>query len=147
MLLLACYAAAQATVTVVGTGGNSRTFAVDATGEIYFGTDYMAVMPSANSSELEIIQMDDIEKVLFDGSVNIVDVEGTTLTLAPNPAGASFALHGMGTGPQLVTVYSMSGTAVLQGRYSDGEAIGIGSLPQGIYMVRAAGSIVKLIKR
>ena len=147
MLLLACGAKSQATVTVVGNDGNNRQFAVDATGEIYFGTDYMAVLPSA-SADMTVIQMDDVHKVLFDGQLNIIDAsEAPTLTLMPNPATESFALHGMGEEAQTVTVYSMSGAQVLQGRYTDGEQIDIATLAKGIYMVRAGMSIVKLIKR
>lgn len=147
MLIGALCAAGQATVTVVGNDGNNRQFAVDATGEIYFGTDYMAVMPTASSSELTVIQMDDVRKVLFDGQVNIVNVSETSLTLTPNPATGSFTLHGMGSEPQTVTVYSISGAKVMQGRHSDGEQIDISALAKGIYMVRAGMSIVKLIKR
>ena len=148
MLLATFGAMSQATVTVVGNDGNSRQFAVDETGEIFFGIDYMSILPSSAASEMTTIQMDDVSKVLFDGQVNIVDVsEAPTLTLTPNPAAASFALHGLGDEPQLVTVYSMSGAQVLQGRYGDGEQIDIASLAKGIYMVRAGMSIVKLIKR
>lgn len=146
MLLGAYCASSQATVTVVGNDGGNRQFAVDATGEIYFGIDYMAVLPSA-SADMTVIQMDDVRKVLFDGQVNIVDANETTLTLTPNPATGSFALHGLGSAPQPVTVYSMSGAQVLQGRYADGEQIDISALAKGIYMVRAGSSIVKLIKR
>lgn len=147
MLIGALCAAGQATVTVVGNDGNNQQFAVDATGEIYFGTDYMAVLPSA-SADMTVIQMDDVRKVLFDEQVNIVDASmSPTLTLVPNPATASVALHGLGSGPQLVTVYNMSGAQVLQGRFADGEQIDISALVKGIYMVRASTSIVKLIKR
>lgn len=148
MLLWACCVASQATVTVVSADGTENRYSVDTTGEIFFGTDYMAIMTTASATNLATFLMDDVSKVLFDVSVRIVDVsESNPLTLTPNPAAESFVLHGLGDGPQTVTVYGINGSAVLQGSYSDGEPIEIGSLPQGIYIVRAAGSIVKLIKR
>ena len=147
MLIVAYCAAAQATVTVVGNDGSSQQFVMEATGEIYFGTDYMAIMTASNATDITTIQIDDVSKVLFSENVRIVDVSETTLTLMPNPATESFVLHGMGDEPQLVTVYSMSGAQVLQGRYSDGESIDISALAKGIYMVRACMSVTKLIKR
>ena len=147
MLLFAYGAKSQATVTVVSNNGAENHYSVDATGEIFFGIDYMAIMTSADATDLATFQMDDVRKVLFDGSVRIVDVSTMDIRLTPNPAAESFTLHGLGDGPQTVSVYAMSGARVLQGLYSDGEAVDISSLPKGIYMVRANMSVVKLIKR
>ena len=138
---------AQVTVTVVGTDGTSHDVAVDATGEIYFGADYMAIMPTASASQLETFQMDDVRKVLFSGSARIIDVRGAELTIMPNPVAESFMVKGIGSEPQLLTVYNIGGTQVLQGRYSDGERVEVGALPQGIYLVRVGRNVVKLIKR
>lgn len=147
LLLLVGAMQAQVTVTVVGTDGTSHEVAVDATGEIYFGTDYMAIMPTASASQLETFQMDDVRKVLFSGSARIIDVRGAELTIMPNPASEHFTVKGIGNEPQLLTVYSISGTPVLQGRYSDGERVEVSTLPQGIYLVRVGRNVVKLIKR
>lgn len=147
LLLLVEVMQAQVTVTVVVTDGTSHEVAVDATGEIYFGTDYMAIMPTASASQLETFQMDDVRKVLFSGSTRIIDVRGTELCLMPNPVAESFTVKGIGSEPQLLTIYSVSGAQVLQGRYSDGQRIDVGHLPQGIYMVRVGMNVAKLVKR
>ena len=147
-LMLTLTVAAQATVTVVGTDGTESQYLVDATGEIYFGTDYMAILTSGTASDMPTYLLDNVQKVLFSESVNRVDVSGAaTLGLVPNPAAESFSLHGLGDSPRQVTVYGMSGAMVLQGRYADGERIDISALPKGIYMVRACTSVVKLVKR
>lgn len=148
MAMFAGGAMSQARVTVVSNDGTETPYSIDATGEIFFGSDYMAIMASSNATEMATYQMDDVRKVLFEGSVRIVDVQGDNpLSLTPNPANESFVLHGMADGVQTVSVYSMSGALMIEGRYSNGESIDISSLAKGIYMVRACTSVAKLIKR
>lgn len=147
-LLLPLCLNAQTTVTVVYANGTTTQTLVDASGEIYFGIDYMAMLPSASSSDLTVIQMDEIDKVLFDGTANIVDLDGeTTLSVSPNPTATWFTLSGLGSEPQTVTIYSLDGARMMEGSYADGEHIDVSTLPTGIYLVRADSVIVKLIKR
>ena len=139
---------AQVTVTVVGTDGTSHEVAMDETGEIYFGTDYMAIMTSSSDAALQMFQMDDVRKVLFSGEVRIVDVrDADSIVLHPNPAADWFVVEGIGLEKQLLTVFSVSGSQVLQGRYAEGEHVDVSALPQGIYMVRVGTVVNKLVKR
>lgn len=147
LLLLPLPTMSQATVTVVYTDGTTQQTVVEATGEVLFGTDYMAILPSPSASTLLTYQMDEVSRVQFDGVANIVNIDGDRqLTLSPNPATDSFVLHGTGSEPQPVQVYSLGGALVLQGIYAEGEEINIGQLASGIYLVRTAGGVAKLIK-
>ena len=146
ILLLPLLAGAQATVTVVRTDGTTVETTVQQSGEVIFGTDYMAILPSSVSSTLITYQMDEVQKVLFSDAVRIISVDGdNNLMLAPNPAGSWFALHGLGSEPQTVTIYTLGGSQVLQGRYADGERIETGHLAAGIYLVRTNIGTTKLI--
>jgi hypothetical protein len=147
-ILLPLYLTAQTTVTVVTSDGAANQTVVQSSGEIFFGLDYMAILPSADASSMVTYQMDDVSRVLFEGNVNIVNLDGATpLSLSPNPTAGWFTLRGLGSEPQTVTVYSLDGARMMQGRYADGERIDASALTAGIYLVQAGSSVVKLIKR
>lgn len=141
---------AQVTLTVVGTDGSSQDVELDATGEIYFGTDYMAVLTSSSTGNMQVFQMDDVRKVLFangTGDVHIVDVrDAQPLRIWPNPARETMVVGGLGDEPMSMSVYTLSGRQVLQGTCRDGEPVDISTLEQGIYFVRVGASIGKLVK-
>ena len=139
---------AQVTVTVVKTDGVRQDISLDATGEIYFNTASMIIMTGTETGNIVTFSLDDVAKVLFDGSnVNIHDVSNAPqISLFPNPSRNFFTVVGIGSEQQQLSVYNINGMQVLQGRYSDGEPVDISALPQGIYLVRVGMSFEKLIK-
>ncbi len=148
LLLAAAGLGAQVTVTVVGVDGSSRTMAVDATGEVFFGTDYVAVMSSASTGQTERFDMDEVSKMLFSGSVRVTDVRGmTSLRLSPNPATERFVVHGVGEGGQSLSVYDVRGRQVMQTVCGEGETVDVGMLAGGIYFVRVGERFAKLVVR
>ena len=64
----------------------------------------------------------------------------------PNPVSESFRISGI-TENTLVTISDISGKTVLQCIVSPNDAVSVECLPKGMYIVRAAGKTVKMIKQ
>ena len=77
---------------------------------------------------------------------SIKTLTGNTIQVYPNPVTESFRIEGI-VENTAVTVLDISGKTVLQSIVSPDEAVSVGYLPKGVYIVRAAGKTVKVIKQ
>lgn len=110
----------------------------------------------------------DIQKITFsDGNVVVTKTDGTSATVAmnnitkiyldssvadaiDNVSGNQFAWNGQqittaGTGT--IRVFQPSGTLVTAQPVSEGQAINLSHLPQGIYVVSLNGQSFKIVKK
>lgn len=67
------------------------------------------------------------------------------LTLYPNPASDSFRLTATGTQPLPIVIYNAGGTAVQSLKVAPGDVIDVTGLTNGLYLVRSAGGVGRLV--
>ena len=140
------YVSAQVVVTVQTLSGTENAITLSNEGELQISDASLTVV--ANESTTYSFAIDDISKVLFDGSVNIRQVEvGPKISIYPNPTGQCFAVQGLADGVYNLSIYNASGALQLSTSYSPLEQVDISALPQGIYLVRVGTSVTKLIKQ
>jgi hypothetical protein len=70
---------------------------------------------------------------------------GSSINVYPNPITESFRINGI-TAPTEVTVTDLSGRTVLQQTIEVGESVAVGNFPKGVYLVRAGGKTLKVVK-
>ncbi|MDR1527810.1 MAG: leucine-rich repeat protein [Dysgonamonadaceae bacterium] len=73
-------------------------------------------------------------------------VPESDVSVYPNPFTENFSIGGI-TAPTEVIVTDLSGRTVLQQTVEAGESVAAGNLPKGIYLVRAGGNTLKVVKR
>jgi hypothetical protein len=93
--------------------------------------------------------LDGVRTITFEKGVDtgVGSVGAQQLTLFPNPVTSTLTLTGIAAG-QKVTIISMSGSKVITAITTDGQtSIDVSSLASGTYMLHAAGTTVKFIKK
>jgi len=87
-------------------------------------------------------------EVTFTTSISTgLDVASTNaLSLYPNPATDGFTIN-VGEKVTTISIYSLSGSLVLTQQITGKSYINIGSLQQGVYVVKADGLVGKLVKK
>ena len=90
--------------------------------------------------------MGDIGRIYFSDLSSIADIPAQSENLVEYLASDKIAINS--EGGSMVAIYSLTGTQLLTRRIdTQGEAISIATLPQGIYIVKANERITKIIKR
>ena len=90
--------------------------------------------------------MGDIERIYFGDLSSIADMPAHSENLVEYLTTDEIAINSE-TGSTIV-IYGLTGTQLLTRRIdTQGEAISIAGLPQGIYIVKANGRTTKIIKR
>ena len=128
----------QAQVNVQING--SHTFLLDESHGIYFHNDSLTVWGVSYS-------LDQIHVITFQPASGIATIEEANLTLMPNPARETLILQGIGSEPEMVTLYSLSGIKLMELKGADGTVINIGHLPEGVYIMRCGNRVAKVIKQ
>lgn len=138
MLLLTGGGVLHAQVRVQVNGNQS--FVIDETNGLYFHNDTMTVDGNA-------FALDDITVITLQSAVSIDDIEVADLQLAPNPAQDNITLQGIGAEPQQAVLYSTAGVKLLEQTVTDGSIINISHLPEGVYILRTAERVAKIVKQ
>ena len=138
MLLLTGGGVLHAQVRVQVNGDQS--FVIDETNGLYFHNDTMTVDGNA-------FALDDITVITLQSAVSIDDIEVADLQLAPNPAQDYITLQGIGGEPQQAVLYSTAGVKLLEQTVTDGSIINISHLPEGVYILRTAERVAKIVKQ
>ena len=142
LLLLLCGGAASAQVRVQVNG--DQTFVIDENNGLYFHNDTMqvdnAVFP------LDIIQVITLQPIT-QGINSQPSTLNSQLFITPNPATDIITLQGIGTTPQKVMLYSTAGVKLLEQTATDGTAINISHLPEGLYILRCGNKAAKIVKQ
>ncbi|MDR1561668.1 MAG: T9SS type A sorting domain-containing protein [Dysgonamonadaceae bacterium] len=79
-------------------------------------------------------------------STDFFSIFVSSTNVYPNPVTESFRINGI-TAPTKVIITDLSGRIVLQQTVEGGEYVAAGNLPKGVYIVRAGGKTLKVVKR
>jgi hypothetical protein len=92
------------------------------------------------------VTQDTTYTAVFDVNTNIQQTPDNDVSIYPNPVVESFRINGI-TAPTEVIITDLSGRIVLQQTVEVGESVAAGNLPKGVYLVRAGGKALKVVKR
>ena len=138
LLLLGGAASAQVRVQVNG----DQTFVINENNGLYFHNDTMQV-------DNAVFLLGDIQVITLQPITQGINSHLSTLNfqLSPNPASDIITLQGIGTTPQKVVLYSTAGVKLLEQTATDGTAINISHLPEGLYILRCGNRVAKIVKQ
>ena len=119
----------------------------------------------ASSEEPTTIPVAEIQKITFEnGNVVVKQTSGESSTFSMSSISRMYfgelvtgirdvPSEGLWDGKSIkvigdskVEVFTTSGVAVSQGKYSNGESVNLDHLPQGVYIVKVGGRSIKIIK-
>ena len=142
--LLAIAGTATAQHMVVETAGGNEVFTLDNLKQITFnGTTVNIEQSNGTKSSAS---MGNIKRIYFDDMSSIADINAQGGDLVEYLSHDDIAINS--EAGSMVTVYSLTGAQLLTRRIdTQGEAISIAGLPQGIYIVKANERTTKIIKR
>ena len=99
-----------------------------------------------NAGAIYSATMGDIKRIYFDDMSSIADINAQGGDLVEYLSHDDIAINS--EAGSMVTVYSLTGAQLLTRRIdTQGEAVSITGLPQGIYIVKVNGRTTKIIKR
>ena len=125
-------------------GYENKVFALENLKQITFnGTTVNIEQTDGTKSSAE---MGNISRMYFDDLSSIADINSNGENLVEYLSGDEIAINS--EAGSTVAVYNLTGVQLLIKRIdSQGEAISIAGLPQGIYIVKANEKTTKIIKR
>ena len=142
--LLAIAGTATAQHMVVETAGGNEVFTIDNLKQITFNGTTVNI--EQNNGAKSSASMGDIKRIYFDDMSSIADINAQGGDLVEYLSHDDIAINS--EAGSMVTVYSLTGAQLLTRRIdTQGEAISIAGLPQGIYIVKANERTTKIIKR
>ena len=142
--LLVIAGTATAQHMVVETAGGNEVFTLDNLKQITFsGTTVNIEQTDGTTSSAS---MGSIERIYFSDLSSIADMPAQSGNLVEYISFDEIAINS--EAGSTVAIYSLTGAQLLTRRIdTQGEAISIAGLPQGIYIVKANGRTTKIIKR
>ena len=149
VLLLPTLAGAQTRIRVNFTDGTNAEYVIPATDGIYFS--FVAndtLLQFESNMGQQSFSVSTVRSIAFpdNNSIDDATLESRTLTLYPNPAKSYITIDGGNDGPQLLTIYSAAGVAVLQGQFRKGDKIDVSQLKRGFYIVKFGTNALKMYK-
>ena len=142
--LLAIAGTATAQHMVVETAGGNEVFTLDNLKQITFNGTTVNIEQSNGAKSSA--SMGDIKRIYFDDMSSIADINAQGGDLVEYLSHDDIAINS--EAGSTVAIYSLTGAQLLSRRIdTQGEAISIAGLPQGIYIVKANGRTTKIIKR
>ena len=142
--LLAIAVTATAQHMVVETAGGNEVFTLENLKQITFsGTTVNIEQTDGTTSSAS---MGSIERIYFSDLSSIADMPAQSGNLVEYISFDEIAINS--EAGSTVVIYGLTGTQLLTRRIdTQGEAVSIAALPQGIYIVKANGRTTKIIKR
>ncbi len=143
--LLAIAGTATAQHMVVETAGQeNKVFSLESLKQITF--DDTTVNIEQTDGTKSSASMGDIERIYFGDFSSISDINALSGNLVEYISHDEIAINS--EAGSTITIYGLTGTQLLTRRINtQGEAVSIAGLPQGIYIVKANGRTTKIIKR
>ena len=136
--------AATAQHMVVETASGNEVFTLENFKQITF--DGTTVNIEQNDGTTSSAFMGDIERIYFADMSSIADINAQGSNLVEYLSHDEIAINS--NGGSVVAIYRLTGAQLLTRRIdTQGEAISIAGLPQGIYIVKANERTTKIIKR
>ena len=137
-------AAAQTRVTLTFQDASSQEIEVSAAGKIYFDNNYMYI--DDGTAVPYSFAVSDIRKMTFDEVLCVREIVTESFKVYPNPARNELYVNGDESGPYLYALYAMDGRMLLQGKVQNGDAIQIGNIPTGLYILKINNTSLKINK-
>ena len=129
---------------VVETAGGNEVFTLENLKQITFNGTTVNI--EDNTGTVYSATMGDINRIYFDDQSSIADIDAQGDNLVEYISYDEIAINS--EAGSMVTLYNLTGAQLLSRRIdTQGEAISIAGLPQGIYIVKANGRTTKIIKR
>ena len=126
------------------TDSNSRVVQLENLKQITF--DGITVNIEQTDGAKSSASMGNIERIYFSDLSSIADINAQGGNLVEYLSFDEIAINS--EAGSMVTLYNLTGAQLLTRRIdTQGEAISIAGLPQGIYIVKANGRTTKIIKR
>ena len=126
------------------TDSNSRVVQLENLKQITF--DGITVNIEQTDGTKSSASMGNIKRIYFDDMSSIADINAQGGDLVEYLSHDDIAINS--EAGSTVAIYSLTGAQLLTRRIdTQGEAISIAGLPQGIYIVKANGRTTKIIKR
>ena len=142
--LIAFAGTATAQHMVVETASGNEVFTLENLKQITFNGTTVNIEQSNGAKSSA--SMGDIKRIYFDDMSSIADINAQGGDLVEYLSHDDIAINS--EAGSMVTVYSLTGAQLLTRRIdTQGEAISIAGLPQGIYIVKANERTTKIIKR
>lgn len=137
-------AAAQTRVTLTFQNASSQEIEVSAAGKIYFDNNYMYI--DDGTAVPYSFAVANIRKMTFDEVLGVREIVSENFKVYPNPARNELYVNGDEFGPYPYVLYSMDGRLLLQGEVQNGDAIQIGDIPTGLYILKINNTSLKINK-
>lgn len=156
LMLLLCFfvgigVEAQNVLVVQKTDLTEQTFDLGDNGAIYVSeatSDSRGLINIVDEQESStIIFFEDIQKIYFRSVSSIAEMQAEkTAFVYPNPAKDYIKTAGGDNSWQNVSIYSLDGKLLLEGKYADDEKIDITSLEKGVYVLKCSNKTFKFSK-
>ena len=147
-------AAAQAqllTKVTVLQNGASQSFTMYDSGKMFFSGNTSLVIDTIGNGNTVVADLKKVDKILFStfvpsssGNVSVLN-DASAMAVIPAVATEQISVVGV-SGSFTYQIVDFSGRILLQGIAVADEAIGISSLPKGVFLIRINGSILKFSK-
>lgn len=142
--LLAFQTAAQTRFTLTFQDASSQEIEVSAAGKIYFDNNYMYI--DDGTAVPYSFAVANIRKMTFDEVLGMREIVSENFKVYPNPARNELYINGDEFGPYPYVLFSMDGRLLLQGEVQNGDAIQIGDIPTGLYILKINNTSLKINK-
>ncbi|MDR2084575.1 MAG: T9SS type A sorting domain-containing protein [Bacteroidales bacterium] len=140
--------AQQTELTVVYNSGIEEIFIVNEDGKLYFDVDKLFILD--NSATVRDIYLSDIRKILVANYAGISDLntsDSDFYIIYPNPVQDYVNIKSININEKLqVTVYSINGKVLLEGKYFSDNKIDLSFLKTGMYFIKVNDQTLKLSK-
>lgn len=142
---------AQNVLVVQKTDLTEQTYDLGDNGAVYFNeatSDSQSFINIVdNEGNSTIVYFEDMQKIYFRQVASISDVQAeNTAFVYPNPAKDYIKTAGNGDQKQDLSIYSLDGKLLLQGKYANDEKIDITSLEKGVYVLKCSDKTFKFSK-
>lgn len=136
---------AQSTLVVIFLNDGTEYSCIMTESErIYFENKEILVIESIEKGTVRF-NLADIRKITCEDYVGTEENADLDVAIYPNPVHETLTLRHL-SGTQTVSIYALDGRLVKSFEASEGQAIGVGELPVGLYFVKTQSSTLKMIK-
>lgn len=139
---------AQSGIKIKYYDGSEQSFAVSATGKLYFSSDQLLIKTDAASTATSL-PISIIKKITFTdyllGTAGVGENKAS-LKMYPNPATDYFKISGLKE-KSLLQIYSLSGQLLHSQNYSPDANVDVSQLKSGVYLIQINQVTFKLIRK
>lgn len=150
LILFSIGATAQNVLVVQLNSGTEQSFDLGDNGSVSFeenADEGNKIVILDNEDNTTSFLISAIQKLYFQPTLSIDDFQlAENLFIYPNPARDYIKVANSNNEKQTLTVYSLDGKLLIQGKYANDEKIDISLLEKGMYIVKIGSKILKFSK-